>query len=124
MFSNVPLNRVFSMHDRASIYTIPDAMRDEGLDREVLSMLDLHGRVNQLHEDTAREKWKSFVTKLLAPRKHKVQIGITGKYASLRDAYASIDKALEHCGAELVGRHRPPLDRHHQARPARRRSEL
>jgi CTP synthase len=25
-------------------------------------------------------------------------VGITGKYANLRDAYASIDKALEHCG--------------------------
>ena len=102
MFSNVPLNRVFSMHDRESIYTIPEAMRDEGLDREVLSMLDLHGRVNQHHEDVARENWKTFVAKLLAPRKHKIQIGITGKYASLRDAYASIDKALEHCGAELA----------------------
>jgi CTP synthase len=26
---------------------------------------------------------------------------LTGKYANLRDAYASIDKALEHCGAHL-----------------------
>ena len=101
MFSNVPMNRVFSMHDRESIYTIPDAMRDEGLDREVLSMLDLHGRVDQHHEDVAREAWKGFVSRLLAPRRHRIDLGITGKYASLRDAYASIDKALEHCGAEL-----------------------
>jgi CTP synthase len=32
------------MHDRKSIYTIPDDMRGEGLDREVLSILDLHDR--------------------------------------------------------------------------------
>jgi CTP synthase len=30
-----------------------------------------------------------------------VRIGITGKYAALRDAYASIDKALEHGAAHL-----------------------
>jgi len=101
MFSNVPVARVFSMHDRASIYTVPDAMRHAGLDREVLTMLDLHGRVNQSGEDTAREQWSAFVRKLTGPRRFKARVGITGKYASLRDAYASIDKALEHCGAYL-----------------------
>ena len=101
MFSNVPPKRVFSMHDRDSIYTIPDAMRHEGLDREVLGILDLHSRVDQQHEDKARIRWQSYVSKLTAKRKFDVRIGITGKYAALRDAYASIDKALEHCGAHL-----------------------
>ena len=101
MFSNVPIKRVFSMHDRASIYTIPDAMREAGLDREILSMLDLHGRVDQAHEDGCREHWRQFVGKLTGKRRFKASVGITGKYASLRDAYASIDKALEHSGAHL-----------------------
>ncbi len=101
MFSNVPMNRVFSMHDRDSIYTIPDSMRQAGLDREVLTMLDLHSRVDQGQEDRARADWQSFVGKLTGKRKYKARIGITGKYASLRDAYASIDKALEHCGTHL-----------------------
>ncbi len=101
MFSNVPMHRVFSMHDRDSIYTIPDSMRKAGLDREVLTMLDLHGRVDQSHEDKARNKWQSFIGKLTGKRKYKARIGITGKYASLRDAYASIDKAIEHCGTHL-----------------------
>ena len=101
MFSNVPMNRVFSMHDRASIYTIPDAMRRAGLDREVLTRLDLHGRVNQQFEDEARERWGCFVSRISGPRRFKVRVGITGKYASLRDAYASIDKALEHCATQL-----------------------
>ncbi len=102
MFSNVPLNRTFSMHDRSSIYVIPDALREQGLDRQVLSILGLHDRVNQLNEDRAREKWSVFVNRLTGPKAHKVSIGITGKYAALRDAYASIDKALEHCAAELL----------------------
>jgi len=101
MFSNVPLNRVFSMHDRESIYTIPQAMREAGLDREILGLLDLHSRVDQVHEDRAREDWRQFTAKLTADRKYKIRIGITGKYAALRDAYASIDKALEHAAAHL-----------------------
>ncbi|MBL9030533.1 MAG: CTP synthase (glutamine hydrolyzing) [Phycisphaerae bacterium] len=101
MFSNVPLRRMFSMHDRESIYTIPEEMRQEGLDREVLSVLNLHERIDSAHEDRAREKWSSFVRVLTAPRRRSIAIGLTGKYAGLRDAYASIDKALEHCGAHL-----------------------
>lgn len=102
MFSNVPMRRVFSMHDRASIYTIPEELRQEALDREVLSVLELHDRVDVRREDQARERWAGFVRRLTAPRSRSITIGISGKYAALRDAYASIDKALEHCSAHLL----------------------
>lgn len=101
MFSNVPLKRTFSMHDRESIYVIPDAMRAQGLDRQVLSILNLHDKVNSVAEDKARERWKRFSTALTNSKKYAINLGITGKYAALRDAYASIDKAIEHCAAEL-----------------------
>lgn len=101
MFSNVPKRRCFSMHDRKSIYTIPESMREAGLDREILTRLDLHDRVNQSNEDKARENWQGFVQKLIGKRKFKASIGLTGKYAKIRDAYASIDKALEHAAAHL-----------------------
>jgi len=101
MFSNVPLRRIFSMHDRESIYTIPEEMRQEGLDREIMSLLNLHDRVDVVHEDRAREKWNAFGRRLVAPKRHAVSLGIAGKYANLRDAYASIDKAIEHCSAHL-----------------------
>lgn len=101
MFSNVPIKRVFSMHDRKSIYTIPDAMRESCLDREVLSMLNLHDRVNPIHEDQSRERWQTYCRRLGSSRRFRTKIGITGKYAALRDAYASIDKALEHSSAYL-----------------------
>jgi CTP synthase len=101
MFSNVPLRRVFSMHDRESIYTIPEEMRQEGLDREILSILNLHDRVDVSSEDRHRERWTGFVRKLTAPKLRTVNIGIAGKYANLRDSYASIDKAIEHCRAHL-----------------------
>ncbi len=101
MFSNVPMRRVFSMHDRESIYTIPDEMRAEGLDREILSILHLHDRVDSKKEDVSRAEWTGFVGALTRPQSRSVTIGITGKYTGLRDAYASIDKAVEHCAAAL-----------------------
>lgn len=101
MFSNVPLRRIFSMHDRKSIYTIPEAMRQEGIDREILSVLDLHDRVDLSHEDTERARWTNYIHMMEAPRSRHIRIGIAGKYASVRDAYASIDKAIEHCSTHL-----------------------
>ncbi len=101
MFSNVPLNRVFSMHDRDSIYTIPESMRSEGLDREVLSILNLHGKVDGAREDRARASWNEYAGKIRSTRKHRVNLGILGKYAALRDAYASVDKAIEHATTHL-----------------------
>lgn len=101
MFTNVPMRRVFSMHDRESIYMIPQEMHAEGLDLEILSTLNLHDRVRPAYEDRQRQVWDKFVNVLIGRRKWSVNVGITGKYAGLRDAYASIDKALEHCGANL-----------------------
>ena len=101
MFSNVPMRRVFSMHDRASIYTIPEAMRRAGLDREIMTMLALHDRVDQVQEDKARERWSRFNRLLTGKRRYVAKLGITGKYTALRDAYASIDKAIEHASAHL-----------------------
>ncbi len=101
MFTNVPLPRVFSMHDRDSIYSIPEAMRAESLDREVLTILDRHHLVKPVDEDRARGEWQSYATSINAPRKHSVNLGILGKYTALRDAYASIDKAIEHSCTHL-----------------------
>jgi len=101
MFSNVPLRRVFSLHDRSSVYSIPHEMRHEGLDREILSLLNLHDRVDTSREDRARDLWSGFIASLTAPKQRRVRVGVTGKYANLRDAYASIDKALEHASVHL-----------------------
>lgn len=101
MFSNVPMRRVFSMHDRESIYSIPESMHQEGLDIEILSILDMHGRVKPMMEDKARRQWANYVNLLTGERKYSIKVGLTGKYAALRDAYASIEKSLEHCGAHL-----------------------
>jgi CTP synthase len=101
MFSNVAPQRVFSMHDRDSIYTIPDAMRSEKIDREILSILKLHDRVDAVAEDKARIGWTNYTDALMGKRTYNITIGILGKYTSIRDAYASIDKAIEHASTHL-----------------------
>src|SRR5258707_4756469 len=61
MATNVPMRRVGAMHDLESIYLVPEALREASIDREVLTILNLHERVDQRHEDQARTKWRSFV---------------------------------------------------------------
>jgi CTP synthase len=100
MYTNVPMRRVVSMHDVESIYLIPDALRNAGMDREVLTLLNLHDRVDQRQEDRARRNWQWFVDRIGKANK-EVTVAVTGKYVALRDAYASIIKAGEHCGVNL-----------------------
>ncbi|MCS7033987.1 MAG: CTP synthase [Phycisphaerae bacterium] len=100
MYTNVPMRRVFSMHDVESVYLVPEMLREAGMDREVLTLLQIHDRVNQLNEDRARAQWRWFVEKI-GRASRDVTIAITGKYTSLRDAYASIIKAAEHCSVHL-----------------------
>src|SRR5215211_1059397 len=64
MYTNVPMKRVVTMHDVERIYTIPEALREVGIDREVLTLLDLHDRVDQRAEDQSRQKWRWFVDRI------------------------------------------------------------
>src|SRR5450432_3978759 len=100
MYTNVPMKRVVSMHDVDSIYLITEALREQGMDREVLTLLDIHDRVDQAKEDRARNNWMRFVDRIGKATK-SVNIAVTGKYTALRDAYASIIKACEHSGVHL-----------------------
>ena len=99
-YTNVPLERVFSMHDCESIYIVPTMLRQAGLDFEVIRMLNLEQKVNLQREREAWLKWCDFVDRL-KQLKYRIKIGITGKYTSVRDSYASIIHALEHSGAHL-----------------------
>ena len=97
VYTNVPVRRVFSMHDLPSIYLLPQKMREAGLDSEVVQLLNLGGRVNSALDARAAAEWERFASKI-GRHGRTVTIGITGKYTALRDAYASIVKALEHAG--------------------------
>ncbi len=95
IYTNVPLTRVFSMHDLPSIYLLPQIMREEGLDSEVVQLLNLGGLINSAEDARNAQAWERFSSRI-DKYSHEVTIGITGKYTALRDSYASIIKALEH----------------------------
>src|ERR1700712_289213 len=78
MYTNVPMKRVVTMHDVESIYTIPEALREAGMDREVLTLLNLHDRVDQRHEDQARLNWRTFVDRIGKANK-SVTLAVAGK---------------------------------------------
>jgi CTP synthase len=100
IFSSVPMARVFSMHDEASIYLIPTRMRADGVDSQVTHLLNLVDRVKPRGEQKAIREWEAFCDRIRRP-KHEVTIAITGKYTAVRDSYASLLKAIEHAGAAL-----------------------
>jgi CTP synthase len=100
VYSNVPFERVISLPDSASIYTIPAMLRDRGLDFAVAKLLKIEERLDLRRERKAWAKWCDFNDKI-GTAKYKVNIGITGKYTTVRDSYASIINALEHAGIAL-----------------------
>jgi CTP synthase len=100
VYSNVPLERVISVPDSASIYMIPAMLRDNGLDFEVLRLLKIEDRINLRHERKAWARWCDFTDKI-DTTSYEITIGVTGKYTSVRDSYASIINALEHTGIAL-----------------------
>lgn len=100
VFSNVPISRVVSLADSASIYQIPAMLRECGMDFEVLRLLHIEDRIDLRTERQRWAQWCDFTDKI-GREKYDVTIGITGKYTSVRDSYASIINALEHSGIEL-----------------------
>lgn len=103
LYSNVPIDRLFSMHDCDSIYVIPDMLRGAGLDDQVIDILRIQDRCHAETGAHAREAWQGFIGRLKSATR-QVRIGIIGKYTSVRDSYASILHALEHAGTALGAR--------------------
>ena len=90
-FCNVELECVIQSEDMPSIYEVPVAMQDQGLDAAILRKLDI-----PVGEKPQLGPWRSFLD-----RRQKatevVNIGLVGKY-DLQDAYKSILESLAHAG--------------------------
>jgi len=93
LFCNVKQEAVIEAADAPTIYEVPLAMMRERLDLICLKKLN----ITQTREPEL-SKWKEFLDKLKYP-KHKVTIGLIGKYIELQDAYKSILEAFVHAGA-------------------------
>ncbi|MCF6301981.1 MAG: CTP synthase, partial [Devosiaceae bacterium] len=91
-FCNVRESAVIQGLDVASIYDVPIAYHEEGLDTELLAAFGI--------EDAPKpdlSAWEA-VSDGIHKAEGKVNIAIVGKYTGLKDAYKSLTEALAHGG--------------------------
>jgi len=91
LFCNVREEAVIPALDVKSIYAVPRAYHEEGLDDEVCR----HFQLDAAQPDLA--KW-DYVTQRINAPDGEVTIGVVGKYVSLLDAYKSLAESLAHGG--------------------------
>ena len=91
LFCNVPKRRVVTAKDAGSIYEVPLLLAEQGIDQELSEALNIWSRAADLG------KWHRLVDRIKNP-KHKVTIGIVGKYVDLTESYKSLNEALLHGG--------------------------
>ena len=92
LFCNVRESAVIQGLDVGSIYDVPVAYHNEGLDREVLAAL---GITDAPEPDMS--SWEEVSRRYHNPE-GEVNIAIVGKYTGLKDAYKSLSEALTHGG--------------------------
>ncbi|MDB5640935.1 MAG: synthase [Hyphomicrobiales bacterium] len=92
LFCNVRETAVIEARDVGTIYDVPRAYHDSGLDREVLAAFGIEPAPKP---DMSR--W-SAVTERIHNPEGEVTIAIVGKYTGLKDAYKSMIEALAHGG--------------------------
>jgi len=89
LFSSVGEDCVFNCADVASIYELPIKLHEEGLDTKLVEILNIWSRAPDL------SPWRNIV-EVSRNAERTVNIGVIGKYVDLKDAYKSLNEALNH----------------------------
>ena len=92
LFCNVRESAVIQGLDVKSIYDVPLAYHEEGLDEEVLNAFGIKER-----NPIDLSKWREVSDRIHNPD-GEVNIAVVGKYTGLLDAYKSLNEALMHGG--------------------------
>jgi CTP synthase len=88
---NLDIDAVISANDVASIYEVPVALHEEGMDSLAVKKLSLKSKAPDL------SSWADVIRKTKEPV-DKVIIAMVGKYVDLKDSYKSLNEALCHGG--------------------------
>ena len=94
LFCNVKESAVISAQDVDTIYDVPLAFHEQGLDDLIVSQLGLESQAPQV--DLA--EWRNLVATIREPSAGQASIAIVGKYVELEDSYKSLREALTHGG--------------------------
>ncbi len=94
LFCNVQENAVISALDVPTIYEVPLAFHEQGLDELIVNDLQLNEQFPHLD----LKNWRELVATIKDPTGGAVRIAIVGKYVELEDSYKSLREALTHAG--------------------------
>jgi len=95
LFCNVPKTAVIDEKDvETTIYEVPLDLHAQHLDEKLCHLLNLKAKEADLSE------WKHMVHSIQHP-KHKLVVGIVGKYMDHQDAYKSVFESLDHAAIQL-----------------------
>jgi CTP synthase len=94
LFCNVKESAVISAQDVDTIYEVPLAFHEQGLDDLIVSLLGLEAQAPQAD----LTEWRNLVSTIREPSGGKALIAIVGKYVELEDSYKSLREALTHGG--------------------------
>ncbi|HEV2801325.1 MAG TPA: CTP synthase [Pyrinomonadaceae bacterium] len=94
LFCNVTERAVITAEDVDTIYDVPLAFHEQGLDELIVDSLGLQKRA----ASTDLSYWRELVSTIREPSAGEVTIGIVGKYVELEDSYKSLREALTHGG--------------------------
>jgi CTP synthase len=94
LFCNVKEGAVITAQDVGTIYEVPLAFHEQGLDELIVTLLQMGERAG--HSDLTR--WRELVSTIKEPLTGQTSIGIVGKYVELEDSYKSLREALTHGG--------------------------
>ena len=92
LFCNVRKSAVIQALDVSTIYDVPIAYHEEGLDREVLAAFGIDDA-----PEPDLERWRKISGRIANPE-GEVRVAVVGKYTGLMDAYKSLNEALVHGG--------------------------
>jgi len=91
LFCNLAPEAVITAQDVDTIYEVPVALQEEGLDQLIAKQLELEGL------DSDMSNWKELIEVINNPI-DEVTVGIVGKYVEYEDSYKSLNEALVHGG--------------------------
>jgi CTP synthase len=94
LFCNVKESAVISAQDVDTIYEVPLAFHEQGLDELIVNQLGL----GELASQTDLSSWRDLVSTIREPSGGETSIAIVGKYVELEDSYKSLREALTHGG--------------------------
>lgn len=91
LFCSVPLENVIAAVDAQSVYELPIALKEEGIDQRLCDQLGIWAREARLTD------WKRIVdgVRITDP---EIRIHVVGKYVDLKESYKSLSEALLHGG--------------------------